>query len=481
MAQAGLHMFLEEFLKDMGNLDPELRESYDLEPIVFAFEPKQLSDILTKVAKAQENWQPSSDDIAFIVSQAKVYGLQLKTKIMALGGEPYGVDGVRLRYYVGTGIVAFPGGGDWRKYGKDAIQRLPQSSFNKIKTTYRTILQNYFKSLQDNFGEQQNGKTKTGKKGKGGFRNKSGKRMGKGSIGNIIDLGHVDGVAETSIQRTLESTFQKNEQALKNLGIKDIAQLKRQMKAAGISLKVVRADDGEGFQTRLEFKGDNQSAGNKSKQKKAAFLNACENTVNRLGSKLGNISGSDSILQRNRKLIIKEVVKQFKATGKVVSIKTENTKLNRSKGTGATKSIGKANIKAAKVITAGTVSGLIGKGKAARTSKRKPPGPKMALKNILGVLNAKLPETIAGNMGAPKLENQSGRFAQSVRAVDATETAQGFKSIGYTYAKNPYQVYESGSGSRFSDIDRDPRTLIDMSIREIVASFGLGRLYTRRL
>ena len=105
----------------------------------------------------------------------------------------------------------------------------------------------------------------------------------------------------------------------------------------------------------------------------------------------------------------------------------------------------------------------------------------MGIKNILGVINAKLPETVAGNMGAPKLESRTGRFAQSVRATDVTETAQRFKSIGYTYAKNPYQVYESGSGTRFSSIDRDPRTLIDMSIREIVASFGLGRLYTRRL
>ena len=104
----------------------------------------------------------------------------------------------------------------------------------------------------------------------------------------------------------------------------------------------------------------------------------------------------------------------------------------------------------------------------------------MALENILGLLNAKLPEQVARNMGAPGLENQSGRFAQSVRAVGITETAKGFKSIAYTYAKNPYQVYESTSGSRFSDTNRDPRPLIDGSIRELVAQYGLGRLYTRR-
>jgi hypothetical protein len=84
-------------------------------------------------------------------------------------------------------------------------------------------------------------------------------------------------------------------------------------------------------------------------------------------------------------------------------------------------------------------------------------------------------------MGAPRLENQTGRFAQSVRAIDVQETAKGFKSIGYMYQKNPYQVFESTSGTRFSDAARDPRPLIDTSIREIVAQFGLGRLYTRRL
>jgi len=84
-------------------------------------------------------------------------------------------------------------------------------------------------------------------------------------------------------------------------------------------------------------------------------------------------------------------------------------------------------------------------------------------------------------MGSPRLENQTGTFAGSVRAIDVQETAKGFTSIGYLYQKKPYQVFESTSGTRFSSAARDPRTLIDLSIREIVAQFGLGRLYTRRL
>ena len=84
-------------------------------------------------------------------------------------------------------------------------------------------------------------------------------------------------------------------------------------------------------------------------------------------------------------------------------------------------------------------------------------------------------------MGAPRLENRTGTFLSSIRAVDIQTTARGFPSVGYTYQKNPYQVFEATSGSRFADPKRDPRPLIDASIREIAAQFAIGRLYTRRV
>ena len=106
--------------------------------------------------------------------------------------------------------------------------------------------------------------------------------------------------------------------------------------------------------------------------------------------------------------------------------------------------------------------------------------PRMGIKNILGVLNNQLPERVASNMGEPRLVNRTGRFAQSVRATDATRTKEGFPSIGYTYEKSRYGVFESTSGASRASIERDPRPLIDKSIREIVIGFGLGRIYTRR-
>ena len=100
---------------------------------------------------------------------------------------------------------------------------------------------------------------------------------------------------------------------------------------------------------------------------------------------------------------------------------------------------------------------------------------------IMGNINAKLPQTVADNMGAPALEYRTGTFAASVRVTDVVKTPKGFPSIGYTYQKGPYSVFESTSGSRFADVHRDPRVIIDKSIREIAAEMALGRLFTRRV
>ena len=99
----------------------------------------------------------------------------------------------------------------------------------------------------------------------------------------------------------------------------------------------------------------------------------------------------------------------------------------------------------------------------------------------MGIINSKLPQTVASNMGAPALENITGRFANSARVTDVTQTGKGYPSIGYTYEKQPYGVFENTSGSRFASLERDPRRLLDRSIREIAAELAIGRFYTRRV
>ena len=99
---------------------------------------------------------------------------------------------------------------------------------------------------------------------------------------------------------------------------------------------------------------------------------------------------------------------------------------------------------------------------------------------LIGVLNKKLPDTVRRNMREPGLQNRTGQFAESVKVTNIMQTTQGFASIGYTYQRNPYEVFEMGSSGNWATPERDPRTLIDRSIREVAAEFALGRFYTRR-
>ena len=101
---------------------------------------------------------------------------------------------------------------------------------------------------------------------------------------------------------------------------------------------------------------------------------------------------------------------------------------------------------------------------------------------LIGMLNKELPRVVRKNMVFPALENRTGKFASSVQVVDINQTPQGFPSIGYTYDKSPYSIFEDGQGTPpWSNGQRDPRDLIDKSIREIAIKFALGRFYTRRL
>ena len=82
-------------------------------------------------------------------------------------------------------------------------------------------------------------------------------------------------------------------------------------------------------------------------------------------------------------------------------------------------------------------------------------------------------------MQPPSLQYQTGRFASSVRVTNINTTAQGFPSIGYTYERGRYETFEVGN--RQGSPERDPRALIDKSIREIAVQYALGRFYTRRV
>jgi len=188
-----------------------------------------------------------------------------------------------------------------------------------------------------------------------------------------------------------------------------------------------------------------------------------------------NLEGSDSHYTKTIKTIFNSFAEDL---GKVPSVKTniKVKKINESKVKKVTST--------EKISTKNKKIEFRGKRVAAKRSAevRETPESKINLRTLIPRFNALLPPTVKKNMVFPALRNRTGRFAQSTRIVDITQTPKGFPSVAYTYQKFPYQVFEPGRGRLpWADEDRDPRKLIEASIREIAAGIMDQRFYMRRV
>jgi hypothetical protein len=161
--------------------------------------------------------------------------------------------------------------------------------------------------------------------------------------------------------------------------------------------------------------------------------------------------------------------------------KVTSTPRTKPKASHKSKSSASSSRKSVTKREIGVISGSLAP-KTSNSSKRRKASTKSASSRPLAMIqefNKRLPEKIAKNMQSPALNYRTGRFANSVRVVDAITTPQGFDSYGYTYMKGPYQTFEPGYAQ--GSVERDPRTLIDRSMREIAAELAIGRFYTRRV
>tara|TARA_B110000858_G_scaffold57878_1_gene67410 strand:+ start:639 stop:1940 length:1302 start_codon:yes stop_codon:yes gene_type:complete len=176
-----------------------------------------------------------------------------------------------------------------------------------------------------------------------------------------------------------------------------------------------------------------------------------------------DMKGSPSLKDKTAAL----VTDKFKGK-KNVKVSAKSVKMSTK-----TKSKGKGSKTGGKVaISAMTLRTRKAKRRATDSAAARP-------LQMMVMINKELPQTIKANMDLPALQNRTGRFAESVKVVDAVQTRQGFPSFGYTYQKNPYQTFEPGFAQ--GSPERDPRALISRSIREIAVDLAIGRLYTRRL
>lgn len=101
--------------------------------------------------------------------------------------------------------------------------------------------------------------------------------------------------------------------------------------------------------------------------------------------------------------------------------------------------------------------------------------------SLIPIINSKLANQVRSNMHAPRLVNRTGRFAESARVVGVTETDKGYPSFAIDYERDPYNVFDPVVGrSPWNTPERNPRALVELSVRQIVAEMAIGRFYVRR-
>lgn len=110
------------------------------------------------------------------------------------------------------------------------------------------------------------------------------------------------------------------------------------------------------------------------------------------------------------------------------------------------------------------------------------PNPRQNWSSLLPLINSRLTAKVIANMRYPGLVNKTGKFATSAEVVSVETTREGFPSFVFNYERDPYDVFDRTKGrSPWNTPERDPRTLVDKSVREVLKEMAIGRFYTRRV
>ena len=337
------------------------------------------------------------------------------------------------------------------------------------------------------------------KKGDGGLNKRT------YGLGNALNAGHLKGVsgnlahATHDVTSKLASDLDQVNMDATDPAFKDFKRLRMALKKHNFKLgKIIlnvqhdrpKFDDGKIASNKLIFETDKislEAEGAKSnigKEWELAAGNAVRKMKNEINKEIEKFFEAHPIWEREGSKSIRDKVKDSFASPKVRKLAKNKAKTKYKKPGGkVSKPLKPITVTDATLVSKGEDTSAMAdtKGKGKRAFARgAEQGPNLA--SLQALINAKLPQTVAQNMGPPGLENRTGRFASSVHVTDVSQTAQGYPSIGYNYQRNPYQVFEMSHGDpRWATPDRDPRKLIDASIREIAAQLAIGRFYTRRI
>lgn len=219
-----------------------------------------------------------------------------------------------------------------------------------------------------------------------------------------------------------------------------------------------------------QSEGDNAADGVIEKRLITLFRKYVNSTY---GAALIDMKGSSTIRQKVASHVVHSLTDNLKKRSNVkVRLDPNLARLGELSSGVVTETAKKAKKTSIRKKKAGTIKGQ----RKTRAKKGFDP------LSLIVAINKELPATVLGNMNPPALQNRTGNFASSVKVTDIVQTPQGFPSIGYTYDNDPYGVFEMGTGAPpWATPDRDPRKIIDQSIREVAAKLVTGRFYTRRV
>lgn len=217
----------------------------------------------------------------------------------------------------------------------------------------------------------------------------------------------------------------------------------------------------------VDFQSGKENSG-KDAQKEKALVEAFRKYFEFIAPKLADIKGSSTLKQKVEKQLVSALTgnKLYKN----IKVKTSTRKYS-SKSKGVSKVRQKKGKKPK--VTIARVTRL----KKARNTRK---GSASSPFELIVALNKALPATIRANMGSPKLNYRSGAFASSVQVTNIITPARGFPTIDYTYQQAPYGVFELGAGP-LATKERDPRNIIDETIRELAQYAAFRKFHTRRV
>jgi hypothetical protein len=356
--------------------------------------------------------------------------------------------------------------------------------FQKVKRFYRPALKKFFNGVQEHLKGTVKVNPESGRMVNRSLRTSSGKT--KKGTRELFHAGHEKGAgifesfmrdAFEGIASSTNLTSGATQKDLQQLGMTSLVTAVRNDKEDSHTIAI------ESAYLNTQGKSGGVDVASLRRQLQTQLKKAIDKlaVAEKLGSGLEHLQGSDSINTKKQKVLMGSVLNSFVENQKSKSLKVT---VKNDLGLPNSKSGKKSTKKKAKVSKAATAIAL-GKGvKAGRVKRERKvtEGPASSPLRLITEFNRQLPSVVRKNMGSPALNNITGRFADSVRVENIIKTPKGFPSVGYTYQRDPYQVFEEGVGSPpWANGNRDPRDLIDKSVREIAATMALGRFYTRRI